>query len=94
MYTHWNYSNYGNDIRITKRDAEACSHSGDCESDVLAVIKKPYIKKQLSQIKERNLIKELREYGAWSDKELQDHDRNLIRWVWISCCDITERLIK
>ena len=91
MRTKWNYSNYGNDLRLTTADAIKCSHSGDCESDVKEVMQKAYIKKQLTSIDKNQLIKELSQYGAWDDNELQNHETNLIRWVWISAADIMER---
>lgn len=90
MRTLWNSSNYGNDLKMTRNDAESCSHSGDNEADVLRVIKKPYIKKQLAKIDPAQLVKELHGYGAWDDEQLKDHEQNLIRWVWISAGDITE----
>ncbi len=91
MKTRYNYSNYGNVLRITIQDAKLCSHSGDCENDVLTLLKKRYIKKQVQNICPIKLVKELSEYGAWDENELSDHNRNIIRWAWISCCDISER---
>lgn len=32
----------------------------------------------------------LRPYGAWEDDELQDHDENLRRLVWMTGCDLRE----
>jgi len=92
MKTIFNYSNYGNDLRLTKKDAAQCSHSGDCEADVLFVMQKKYVKKQLAAIKPDQLKKELRDYGAWSEDELKNYQQNLVRWVWISAGDIIERL--
>jgi hypothetical protein len=92
MKTLFNYSNYGNDLKITRKDANFCSGSGDMGENVKQVMSKPYIKKQLTNINPEKLIKELREYGAWDDTELTNHPENLKRWVWISCCDISERL--
>jgi len=92
MKTLWNYSNYGNDLRITRYDAQACTHSGPCEDDVLALMEKPYIKKQLSTLHPEKLRKELKEFGAWNDDELNNHQDNLMRWVWISAGEIVERL--
>ena len=90
MKTLWNNSNYGNDIKLTRADALKCSHSGDCTNDVKMVMQKPYVKKQLATLKPAFLAKELKEYGAWADDELKNHDCNLVRWVWISANDITE----
>jgi hypothetical protein len=91
MKPKWNYSNYGNDLRITLLDAKKCSHAGQCDNDVLQLMQKPYIKKQLATLDPLQLSKELNEYGAWDEIQLSNHQDNLMRWVWISCCDILER---
>lgn len=91
MKTRYNYSNYGNDLRITLIDAESCQHSGDCEFEVKALMNKPYIKKQLASLNPSQLKKELYDYGAWDNDELNNHAENLLRWLWISACDIAER---
>jgi len=90
MRTVYNSSNYGNDLKITKQDAKNCSHSGSCDLDVSELMKKPYIKKQLAKLEPIQLAKELNEYGAWDETELKDHQKNLERWLWISCGDISE----
>ncbi len=93
MKTRYNYSNYGNDLRITLQDAIQCSHSGDCENDVLTLLKKRYIKKQVQTLCPIQLVKELSDYGAWDEIELSNHKQNIARWVWMSCSDISERSI-
>ena len=90
MKTLWNSSNYGNDLKLTRQDANKCYHAGKCDNDVLETIKKPYVKKQLAKLDPKQLVKELDEYGAWDAMQLQNHKDNLIRWVWISACDIIE----
>lgn len=92
MRTLWNDTNYGNDLRLTRSDANACSHSGSCDDDVNSLMTKPYVKKQLALLEPVTLAKELKECGAWDDIELSNHNDNLLRWVWISAGDITERL--
>lgn len=91
MKTLLNSSNYGNDLKLTSRDAADCNHSGQCDDDVKAVMLKPYVKKQLDALDPSTLSKELSEYGAWDDTELANHTDNLMRWVWISAGDIDER---
>jgi hypothetical protein len=91
MKTLWNSSNYGNDLRLTRADANYCNQSGDCTQFVKEVMKKPYVKKQLALFKPSQLRKELREYGAWEARDVKDHNDNLRRWVWISAGDIAER---
>lgn len=34
--------------------------------------------------------KELKEYGAWNESELQDDERNWERILWITACNIKE----
>ena len=90
MKTRYNSSNYGHDLRITLSDAYTCSHPGQCDDDVLRLMQKPYIKKQLKTLEPAKLAKELKEFGAWDTDELANHENNLMRWVWISCNDIVE----
>ena len=87
----WNYSNYGNDLNITKKLASIGSHQGACDNDIDYLMELPMIKRQLSKINPESLKKELKEYGAWDSEQLQDHNENLKRWLWISCGDILER---
>jgi hypothetical protein len=90
MKTKWNSSNYGNDLKLTSQDAKNCSHQGQCDNDVKAAMLKPYVKKQLAKLNPIQLKKELHEYGAWSEEELNNHEDNLMRWLWISAGDISE----
>ncbi len=90
MKTIWNSSNYGNDIRLTRSDANSFYHSGACDDDVTAGLSKPYIQKQLAALDPDKLRKELKEYGAWDEIELADHNENLKRWLWLSAGDIVE----
>lgn len=78
------------EIRLTLEQAEAGSHSGDCEPDILELRQDPDIKAQLDTIDPGVLREELSEYGAWEDEELQDHDLNLSRILWLMCGDIVE----
>ena len=79
------------ELEIDADDAESCSHSGDCEEDIEALMYKPYIKNQLEKLDPKVVKRELKEYGAWNDDELNDHEMNLVRLLWIACGDIAER---
>ena len=35
---------------------------------------------------------ELRKYGAWSDEDLRDEDKNRERILWIAACNVREEL--
>lgn len=87
----WNNSNYGNDLNITKVDAESCSHPGPCDDDVKALLETPYIRRQMKKLDKEKLRIELDDYGCWDDEQLSNHEDNKMRWLWLSCGDITER---
>lgn len=78
------------ELQIDRADAESCSHSGSCDDDVAELRKAPYIKEQLDALAPDTVRASLREYGAWDDDELADHDANLTRLLWLACCDIAE----
>jgi hypothetical protein len=79
------------ELNITKSQAAIGSHQGQCDDDIAALRQVPAIRRQLAKINPETLNAELREYGAWEDSELADHDANLSRLLWVMCCDITER---
>lgn len=78
------------ELQITQRQAETGYHSGQCDSDILELSKLPAIARQLRKINPQTLREELREFGAWDDVELSDHDQNLQRILWLACGDIVE----
>lgn len=87
---YWASSSGRIELQITKAEARSASHQGQCDTSVLALSKKPRIKKQLDKIDQTVLATELNEYGAWSETELADHTQNLQRLLWIACGDINE----
>lgn len=78
------------ELQITLAQAQACSQPGDNEPAVLALRQVAKIRRQLQKIDPALLRDELREWGAWDDEELADHDKNLTRLLWLACHDITE----
>lgn len=78
------------ELQITKAQAQACSHPGQCDADVAKLRQDPKIRRQLDKLAPRLVSECLREYGAWDDEELADHEQNLDRLLWIACCDIAE----
>lgn len=62
-----------------------CSHQGKCDDDV-----KFWLKKLNLVIFPDDLRKELKEYGAWDEIELSDHESNLNRILWITACNLKE----
>lgn len=86
----WHAGNYGNELNITKAQAAIGSHQGPCDDDIAYLRTIPAIKRQLDKLDPENLRRELKEYGAWDEVELADHEANLSRWLWITCSDIRE----
>jgi hypothetical protein len=85
------YANYNSfEIKMTKAQAEIASHQGSCDADVEYLLTLPTIKRQLKKISDDVLAAELREYGAWSDEELQDRAANEARIIWLAAGDIKE----
>lgn len=88
----WTYGNYGNELQLTKEQARTGSHRGTCDDDVAYLRTVPTIRRQLEKLNPENLRRELKEYGAWNEEELADHNENLNRWLWLCCGNITEEL--
>jgi hypothetical protein len=78
------------EINMTKRQAESASHSGDCLPGVIDILSLPSIKKQLANIQDDKLKNELKEYGAWSEEELNDRRNNEERIIWIAAGNIVD----
>lgn len=86
----WFYGNYGIELNITLNEALTGAHSGQCDNDIAYLRTVPRIRRQLAKINPELLRKELKEYGAWDDEDLADHDANLSRILWIACGYIVE----
>jgi hypothetical protein len=84
-------SSGGIEIQMTKSQALACTHPGPCDADVLSLSVVPSIARQLAKLDSDLLKKELREYGAWDEDELNHHEKNLQRILWIAAGDIADR---
>ena len=78
------------ELNITKAQARTGHHQGQCDQDIADLRRVPSIKKQLDRLDPDRVREVLRDYGAWDDDELSDHDANLDRLLWIACGDIVE----
>lgn len=87
---YWSESLGRIELKITKTQALSCSHAGQCDDDVEALMKIPSIARQLKKLDPAIVAACLREYGAWDDLELSNHNDNLARLLWCACCDISE----
>ncbi len=87
---YWTTGSGRIELQMTKAQAASCSHPGQCDGDVSALAKNPKIARQLVKINPELLAAELREYGAWDSSELDDHEQNLQRLLWIAAGDISD----
>jgi hypothetical protein len=88
---YWTESSGRIELKITKAQAESCSHPGSCDNDVAHLRTVPAIRRQLDKLSPELVAECLSEYGAWDDDELSDHEQNLDRLLWIACCDLAEQ---
>lgn len=64
-------------------------HTGQCDADIATIRQtETELEAQLQTIPHDVLVAELREYGAWDEDELSDHDANLDRILWLACGDL------
>lgn len=78
------------ELAIAPEWAAAAHHQGECYYDVLELMKRPEIEEQLEKLEPELVAGILREYGAWDGIDLEDHQANLTRLLWIACGDIVE----
>jgi hypothetical protein len=83
------YFNYIDGIELTSNVIQFCAHSGDNEPAIIVSMELPEVQRELN-IDPEALRKELREYGAWDDEQLADHDENLKRILWIAIWNIAD----
>jgi hypothetical protein len=76
------------ELNITKNQAKLGYHAGDCENSIKQLLRHPAIRKQIDALDVETVKAELREYGAWEETELLDHEFNKIRLLWLACADI------
>ena len=75
-------------LKLTMNDVRNCSHSGSCDYNVEELSQIPRIKKQTEKWDHEILNDSLREFGAWDDAELSNHEQNVRRMLWIACNDV------
>lgn len=78
------------EIEMTLKQANEIYHQGQCYEDVVYLSKNENIAKQINEIHPIALRNELKEYGAWDEEQLKDHEENLLRLLWIRAGDIIE----
>ncbi len=81
------------ELKITKAQAMMQgSHPGPCDYDIEELLQVPAIRRQLNKIPAELIALELKDYGAWDEQELSNHEENKARILWIACGDIAEEM--
>lgn len=83
------FFNHGFAVKMTKKTAFLCSHVGDCAKEVTAAIALKLVSRPKDATPEA-IKKELAEYGAWEESELQDDKTNWERIVWLAAGNIKD----
>lgn len=87
----WIVSTHGDiNVEMTVAQILDIPASGAADSAVAALREIPEIAEQLATIDPVSLRDEMREYGAWDDEELADHDANLDRFLWLGASDVRD----
>jgi hypothetical protein len=81
-------------IDITKQQLYQLPVYGSQDVEILELSNQPTIKRQLNKISKQKYIDILIGYGAWDYDELEDHETNKLRLLWIACGDLLERITK
>lgn len=79
-------------LNITKKQALQGSHQGPCDDDIAELLQADNIRRQLNKIPPADIAKELKQFGAWDETELQDHEQNRARLLWIACGNIRDEI--
>lgn len=78
------------ELGLTLEQAQSVAHQSQCDADLKELSKLPSVRKQIAKWKPATLAGELREYGAWEPADLQNHDENVQRMLWLLAGDIVE----
>jgi hypothetical protein len=78
-------------LEMTLEQAQSVSHQGRCDEDLERLRRAPAIARQLAGIGLDALRDELLGYHVWGPDELEDHDTNLIRILWLAAEDIVDK---
>lgn len=78
------------EIGFTKGQLDDLPMSGNVDAYVHRLSLETSLKKQLDAIDPEVLKDELAEYGAWDDEELEDHEENLQKILWLLGSDANE----
>lgn len=84
------YFNYIGSIELPEWVIDHMPRVGNCDNALLEFMEDEAVSNELNKLDAADLKTELSECGAWTDEELDDHQENLLRILWIAITDIIE----
>ena len=83
------------ELDIPVSEVVACSAPGqDATEAVDAALRNQYLASQVANFDPEKLKDELRGYGAWDEKELEDHEENIRRLIWVASSQLRDELVQ
>lgn len=86
------YFDHIGSIELPTEIWDLCPHTGAADESIAYMLTLPEVITEISEIDPDKLRTELKEYGAWDDNELLDHNANLARILWIASGNIHDGL--
>jgi len=80
-------------IDLTRAEVRSIPRSGAADDAVAELVGKLHVSLQLDRIGAALVRDELREYGAWDEKELSDDQQNRHRIGWLATGNIREEVL-
>ena len=77
-------------LNLTQEMRDIGHHPGACDRSIELLRELPEIKSQMAELNPEHVKLFLREYGAWGERELNNHEDNLTRTLWLACADCVD----
>lgn len=90
------YAVWGNckELKLRQSDLDSIPRHGPADEAIDVLVKEPHIAEQLDAYDADDIRKELKEYGAWDDEELQDDEQNRKRLLWVLIGNLQEEQVR
>jgi hypothetical protein len=78
------------EIDLTAAQIFSVSMAGPRDREILKLSEYPDVLDQTAYWEPEAVAANLREFGAWSEEELKDHQANIRRTLWTVCCELRD----
>lgn len=80
------------ELELTEEQFMSIPRGQDCSPEVKIIRQDPKVEEQLKRMSVESVKTYLFHFCCWEDDELNDHEENLDRLVWLACEDIRENI--